>query len=109
MLIQNVTSFANINSFICTQLIGFKYSKLLNSSIWPIDGTLTGTNTPSLSVPGNNGNEEVLHILQSSRNEDLPSDSLVSYLGQSSVKKFYPSAEMQSSNSIAPTDWAMKK
>ena len=37
------------NSFVCTQLNGFKYSKWLNSAIWPIDGTLTGTNAPGQS------------------------------------------------------------
>ena len=34
------------NSFVWTQLIDSKYSKWLNSSIWPINGTLTGTTTP---------------------------------------------------------------
>ena len=57
---------ANTNIFISTQLNGFKFkfqfclpqlndfhnSKWLNSSIWHIDGTLTGTTTPGLSVPG---------------------------------------------------------
>ena len=32
-----------------------------NSSIWLIDGTLLGATTPSLSGPGNDDNEEVLH------------------------------------------------
>ena len=29
-------------------------------------GTLSGSTTPGQSVPGNDGNESVLHILQSS-------------------------------------------
>ena len=29
--------------------------------IWPIDGTPTGTTTPSQSKSGSNGNEGVLH------------------------------------------------
>ena len=36
---------------------GFKYSKWLNSSIWPIDGILTGTTTPDQSEPESKGNE----------------------------------------------------
>ena len=35
----------------CTQLNGFKYSKWVNSFIWSIDGTLTGTTTPGQSGP----------------------------------------------------------
>ena len=50
-------------------LYGFKYpiimlSKWLNSSIWPIDGTLTGITNPDQSGPESNGNEAVIHILQ---------------------------------------------
>ena len=43
-------------------------------SIYPIDGTLTGTTTPGQSGPGSNGGEWVLHILQTSRNGTSPSD-----------------------------------
>ena len=32
------------------------------SSIWSIDRTLLGATTPGQSGPGNDGNEEVLHI-----------------------------------------------
>ena len=63
----------------CTQLNSLKYSKWLNSSIWPINGTLTGVTTPCQRGPGSNSNEEVLHIFQSSSTEFSPSDSLVSY------------------------------
>ena len=39
-----------------------------------IDGTLTGTINPSKSEPGGNGNEEILHALQSSWIGASPSD-----------------------------------
>ena len=42
-------------------------SKRLNSSIYPIDGILTGTTSPGLSGTGSNSNEGVLHIPQISR------------------------------------------
>ena len=47
------------SSFVCIRLNGCKYSKWLNSSIWPIDGTLTGITTPS--GPESNDNEGWLH------------------------------------------------
>ena len=34
----------------------------MNSSIWPIDGTLTGTTTPCQSGHESNGNEVLFHI-----------------------------------------------
>ena len=37
----------------------FKYSKWLNTSIWPLDGTLTGTITLDQNGLGNIGNEGV--------------------------------------------------
>ena len=43
-----------------------------------MDGTLTGTTTPGQSLPGSNGKEEVLHILQSSWTRASSSDGLVS-------------------------------
>ena len=52
-----------------------------NIFIWPIDRTLSGATTLCLSEPGSNGNEEVLHIPQSSRAGASPSDGLVSYPG----------------------------
>ena len=51
-----------------------------NSSIWPIDRTLSSATTPGQSRPGSNGNERVLHIPQSITGA-LPSDCLVSYPG----------------------------
>ena len=52
-----------------------------NSSIWPIDVTLSGTTTLSNCGPGSNGSEGVICIPQSSRTEASPSDSLVLYPG----------------------------
>ena len=57
--------------------IGNKW--FINKSIWPIDGTLTGTTTPGQSGTGSNGNKRVLHSPQSSRTETRY--SLVSYSG----------------------------
>ena len=55
-----------------------------NISIWSIDRTLSGTATPSQNGPGSDGNEEVLHIPQSSSiTEVSTSDFLVSYPGHS--------------------------
>ena len=59
----------------------FKYSKWLNNSICPIDGTLTGATTQGLSTPGSNSNKELVYIPQSSRTATSPSDGLVSYDG----------------------------
>ena len=74
---------ANTNSFICTQLNGFKYGKWLNSFISSIDATLTGTITRGQCEPGSCGNEGVLHILQKSGTGALPPDGLMSYPEQS--------------------------
>ena len=57
---------------------------MLLGSIWPIDRTLSGATTPSLSGHGSDGNEGVLHIPQSSSiTGTTPSDCLVSYAGHS--------------------------
>ena len=81
------------------------FSKWLDSSIWPIDGTLTVTTNQDQSGPGSNSNKEVLPIPQSSRTEVSPSDWLVLYLGHS-LRKLYLSAEMQLVFSTAP-DWGI--
>ena len=44
---------------------------------------LTDTSTSGQSGPGSNGNEEVLHFLQSSITGASPSNDLVSYSGHS--------------------------
>ena len=53
---------SNTNSFFSIQLNGLKYNKSLNSSIWPIDGTLRDITSPGQSEPESNGDEGVLHI-----------------------------------------------
>ena len=74
--------------------------------------TLTGITTPSQSRHGSNGNEEVLHIPQSSSIGASPSDDLVSYSGHSLGREdSYPSAEVQLSYLIAPVNrvaWEFK-
>ena len=63
-------SYSHIVRPIFTRMYGFRYliiiliiiiifCKLLNSSIWPMDRTLTDTTTQDQSGPGINGNEEV--------------------------------------------------
>ena len=76
------------------------------SSIWPIGWTLSGATTEGQSGPGSNGNEEVLHIPQSSSiSGTSPSNYLVSYLGHS-LGESYLSAKIQSVYSPAPADRA---
>ena len=50
--------------------------KWLNSSIWPIDHTLTGPTNPGQSGAGSNANEKVLNISQSSRIGASTSDTI---------------------------------
>ena len=53
-----------------------------NGSIWPIDMSLSGANTPSLNGPGSYGKEGLLRIFQSSSiTRASPSDCLMSYTG----------------------------
>ena len=68
-----------------------------NSSIRPIDRTLSGATTPGQSGPGSNGNQGVLHIPQISRiTGDSSSDCLISNPGHLSEKSY----------STAPANWA---
>ena len=62
-----------------------------NSSIWPIDRTISCATTPGLGEPGSNGNEGVLYIPESSRTGASQSDGLMSYPGHS-LRESYPSA-----------------
>ena len=79
-----------------------------NSSIWPINRTLSSATTPDQSVPGNDGNERVLHILHSSSiTRASPSDCLASYQGHL-LGGSYSSAEMQSVYSTVPADWVTR-
>ena len=59
--------------------------------------------TPDQNELECDGNEALLHILQSSRTGASPSNGLVSYPRQ------YPSAEMQSVYSKAQVYWAGKE
>ena len=55
-----------------------------NSSIWPIDRTLSCAATPDQSGPGSNGNEEKFHIPQGCSITGVsPSYFLVTYPGHS--------------------------
>ena len=64
------------------------------TSIWPIDSTLSDATTPGQSGPGSNGNKRVLHVSQSSSiTEASPSDWLVWHQGHS--EESYPLVEMQ--------------
>ena len=74
------------------------------SSIWPIDRTLSSATTLDQSGPVSDGNEGILHIPQSSSiTGALAWDGLMSYSGEW-LGKSYPSAEMQSVYSTAPAD-----
>ena len=77
----------------------------MNSSIWPVDGTVTDTTTPDQNGVRSNENEGVLYIPQSPKNGASPSDGLVSYPGHL-LEESYPSAEMQSVYSTVPANWA---
>ena len=77
---------------------------MLSSSIWPIDRTLSSDITPGLNGPGSNGNEGVLHILQSSRTEASQLDSLATLIWGGGGS--YLSVDMQSMYSTASTNWA---
>ena len=68
---------------------------------------LSGTTTPGQTGTGNDGNEGVLRIPQSSSiTRASTSDCLVSNPGHS-LRVSYSSAEMQSVYSAAPADWAI--
>ena len=58
-------------------------------SIWRIGRTLSGATTPGQSRPGSDGNDGVLHILQSfTITVDSPSDFLVLYPGHPLDKSY---------------------
>ena len=63
-------------SNLCSQVNGFEYTKWLNSSIWPIDGTLTVTTTSGKSGPESTGNKELFHIFKTSWTWVSPSDAV---------------------------------
>ena len=74
------------------------------SSIWPTYTTLSSATSLGQSEPVSDDNKGVLHIPQSSSiTEASPSDCLVSY-PEHWLRESYPSAEMESVYSTAPTD-----
>ena len=78
----------------------------MNSSIWPIDETITGSTIPGQSGPERNSNKGVHHTSQSTRNGVSSLNGLVSYPGHSfgGGEGILPSAEMQLAYSTAPVD-----
>ena len=66
--------------------IGLHTVQISNSSISPIDRTLSCATTSDQSEPGSNDNERVVHNPQSSMTYASLSDSLVSYPGYSLVR-----------------------
>ena len=77
-----------------------------NSSIWPIDKTLSDATTPGLGRPGSDGKESVLRIPQSSSiTWASPSDCLMSF-PEHSLDESYPSADALLVYSTTPADSA---
>ena len=71
-----------------------------------MDRTLSGATTPVQSGLGNDGNEGVLHIPQSSSITGAsPSDCLVSFARHSLGGESYLTAEIQLLYYEAPADW----
>ena len=74
--------YSYVIQIICHQLYGFKLlliiilSKLLNSSVWPLHGTLTDNTNQDQSEPESNGSEGIPHILQSSRSRASRSEAV---------------------------------
>ena len=112
VFLSNTNNTIQNYSFIYTQFNGFKLSKQLSSSIWPIEGTLTGIITPGQSGPGSNSNERVLHIPQNSKTEASPSNGLMSYPEHSLllvvVVESYLSSEVQLVYSTVPANSAVE-
>ena len=71
----------NLTSIICLLTV-----KWLNSSIWPLDGTLTSSTTPGESGPESNGNKGVLYIPQSSRIGASPLDAVCYHIQDTHLK-----------------------
>ena len=81
-----------------------------NSSIWPIDRTLSGATTPGQSGLGTHDDEEVPSIPQSSRITGAsPLDCPVMYWALIGGRESCPSAEVRSVYSTAPADWELGK
>ena len=76
------------------------------NSIRPIDSTLSCATTLGQSEFGTNGNEEVLHIPQSSSITGTSLSDCFMYIQDTRGWGSYPSAKKQSAYSTAPADWA---
>ena len=74
-----------------------------------INGILSSATTLRLNGPGSNGSQRELHIFQSSKSEDLPSDGLMSSPGHSLGRMSSPYVKMHSAYSTAPANWAELK
>ena len=80
-----------------------------NSSIWPIDKTLSDAATPGQSRHRSNGNEGVLSIPQIA---SITGASLSDFFCHTQYSRWrggggsYTSEEMQTMYSTAPADWA---
>ena len=75
--------------------------------MWPIEGSLTGTTTLCQSGTGSNGNDGVLYIPQSSRTGAHIQMQFKIIFRTLVARKSYPSTEMESVYSKAPTDWSL--
>ena len=82
------------------------FAQWSNSSIWPIDRTLSVATTQCQRGSGSNNNDGVFCIPQSPKTGDPPSDGLVSKPGHS-LRRSYSSVELQSAYSTVPADWAI--
>ena len=98
--------FQELLFFVCTQSNGFKFSKDETVVFNTLVGPLQVLPLPSLRWPGNNCNENILHIPQSSGINTSSSDVLVSYPGHLLELGCYLSAEMQSVYSTTLANWA---
>ena len=76
-----------------------------NSSIWPIDRSLSDATTLGQKGHRSKSNEGILHIPQSSRTGASPPNSLMSYAGNTLGESYF-AAEIQSVYSTAPADLA---
>ena len=108
MIPSNINNSIQQYSIAGTHLKRLTYSKSLNCSISPIDGTLTGTSTPDQSGPGSNGDQGCFTFPKIKGLEPDHQIHLSVIIGHLLVGgRFYPSAEMQSAYFTSPTDRAI--
>ena len=73
----------------------------MNSSIWPVDGTLKGTTYPVQRGPGSNDNKGVVHIPGLEPHHPKQFSIMPLVVG----RRTYPTSELQSMYSMASADW----